>query len=241
MPRAHDKSVPSTSNITGPMTRSRLKIKREREEEAEFAEENPWDRGDECDNTQKRIDLTPLDAFTIASSMLNCSFGRAESGSRAQSPESEEDHHSLQQNSEQEADADDQSEQKASPTTEEAAWCRSDGSGYACKINAFLAASEMLQHPLADLSEMETEVAIMDPNYLIPPTPPPPPPTPVIKKKKKLSISSYRERAKCAREEPVAEASSNEGASPTAATELNEAGGAFKYLHVDLGRLSRLI
>ena len=241
MPRAHDKSVPSTSNSAGPMTRSRLKIKRGREEEAEFAEENPLDRGDECDNTQKGIDLTPLDAFTIASSMLNCSFGRAESGSRAQSPESEEGHHSLQQNSEQEADADDHSEQKASPTTEEAAWCRSDGSGYTCKINAFLAASEMLQLPLPDLSEMETEVAIMDPNYLTSPTPPPLPPTPVIKKKKKLSISSYRERAKCAREEPVAGASSNEGASPTAATELNEVGGAFKYLHVDLGRLSRLI
>ena len=52
----------------GPMTRQRLKRQRE------GSEEDIWGNRNNSNNP-KRIDVTPLDAFTIASSMRNCSYG----------------------------------------------------------------------------------------------------------------------------------------------------------------------
>ena len=94
----------------GPMTRQRLKRQREGMEEDIWGNRNTGNS-----NNKKRIDITPLDALTIASSMLNYSYGGAET----QLSESEEEgHHSLQK----------QPEPIAPPVTaDESAWCCGHG------------------------------------------------------------------------------------------------------------------
>ena len=59
----------------GPMTRQRLKRQREGSEEDIWGNRNKGNS-----NNKKRIDITPLDALTIASSMLNCSYTAATEG-----------------------------------------------------------------------------------------------------------------------------------------------------------------
>ena len=246
MHRVPDNDIPSDSNLAGPMTRLRLlRLKREREG-PEPEEVISGSKGNECNNNnhnnkknQKRIDVTQLDAFAIASSMLNCSYGDAET----QLSESEEDDRSLQKQPE--------PMPMASPMTE-ATFCHGNGSRddnntserdiEGGKMSAFMVASEMLDCSFADLGEMETEVSRVDSDYhATPPTPPPPPHPPVIKKKRKFHLGSYRGKAKSAWSKPIA-GHSNERAPHSAATGLKHQreASAFEYLHVDLERDSEL-
>ena len=92
MHRVHDDDIPTNSNLAGPMTRRRFKLEREREGPEE---EVISAKGNESNNNnyRERIDITPLGAFAIASSMLNCSYGDAET---QLSESEEEEDHSLQ-------------------------------------------------------------------------------------------------------------------------------------------------
>ena len=248
MHRVHDNDIPSNSKLAGPMTRLRLRLKREREgpEEVISGKRNEGNNNNNNKNNPKRIDVTQLDAFAIASSMLNCSYGHAET----QLSESEEDDdRSLQK----------QPEPMASPMTmTEAAYCHGNGSMddnntserdiEGGKMSAFMVASEMLDCSFADLGEMETEVSRVDSDYhAVTTPPPPPPPPPVIKKKRKFHLGSYRGKAKSAWSKPIA-GQSNERAPHSAATGFKQSSlvpvqreaGAFEYLHVDLERHSEL-
>ena len=233
MPRVRDNNVPFDSSYVGPMTRSRLKIMEEGE-----GREEVWSYNN---NNQKRIDITPLDAFAIASSMLDCSFGNAETETQLSELEEIEDDPSpqIQPGS-------------IASLTNGASRCHGNGvrdnnnvrDAEGGEMSASLVAAAMLELSFDDLGELETEVSRVDSDYhaLVTPPPPPAPPPRVVKRKWKLG--SYRGKAKAACTEPIAgypneraphaHAASATTFEPSSSDRRDAGAGAFDYLRVDL-------